>query len=589
MTDDPITKLAFSMYENNGVYALLLGSGTSSAAGIPTGWQITLDLVRRVALAENVPEQSDWEIWYSDRYGKQPSYSRLLAKLAVTSAERRAVLENYIEPSDDDRTQGRKIPTAGHHAIARLVRDGFIRVIITTNFDRLIENALRDAGVEPTIVSSEDALKGAQPLAHSNCYVFKLHGDYKDNRILNTAEELADYPPAYNKLLDRIFDEYGLIVCGWSAEWDLALRAAIERAPSRRFPTWWITRSEPSELTSRLMKHRGAAQIAESGFIECFAVLEKQVELIAGTQRASPPSLAMLSATVKKYVAKPEFAADLDQVVSDETDQLFARLAEIERSLKEGSDIELIKARVRHHEAATEGWLTVAGILGRWGSDEDQSNAVNVVKGVLERDRTNKGGLVHLIGLRSYPAVLIFTSYCLGLTRSKRWELLFRTLNEELHRHERKPERLVDLLAPDNWAGGNKEVWSGLIGEQKFKTPLSDHLLEKFRVHGRTIFGPMAELEYYFAFMELMGAIAWYDRLSIDDRQRRADLTNDFWHDMPLGRLTWQHALFARLEGEVSTPKLKEQILKANFAHGNHKVLDAFFKAARKKRAYPWH
>jgi hypothetical protein len=34
---DPYTSLAFSVYGNKGVYALLLGSGVSRAAGVPTG------------------------------------------------------------------------------------------------------------------------------------------------------------------------------------------------------------------------------------------------------------------------------------------------------------------------------------------------------------------------------------------------------------------------------------------------------------------------------------------------------------------------------------------------------------------------
>jgi hypothetical protein len=38
---DPPTALAFSLFENKGVHALLLGSGLSSAAQIPTGWEIT--------------------------------------------------------------------------------------------------------------------------------------------------------------------------------------------------------------------------------------------------------------------------------------------------------------------------------------------------------------------------------------------------------------------------------------------------------------------------------------------------------------------------------------------------------------------
>jgi hypothetical protein len=39
---DPLTQLAFSVYENKGVFAVLLGSGLSRAAEIPTGWEITL-------------------------------------------------------------------------------------------------------------------------------------------------------------------------------------------------------------------------------------------------------------------------------------------------------------------------------------------------------------------------------------------------------------------------------------------------------------------------------------------------------------------------------------------------------------------
>jgi hypothetical protein len=43
---DPLIQLAFSLYENKGVFAVLLGSGLSRAAEIPTGWEITLDLIR---------------------------------------------------------------------------------------------------------------------------------------------------------------------------------------------------------------------------------------------------------------------------------------------------------------------------------------------------------------------------------------------------------------------------------------------------------------------------------------------------------------------------------------------------------------
>lgn len=236
MKIDPTTKLAFSLYENPGVHAVLLGSGISRAAAIPTGWEITLDLVRRVALMQGEPEQPDWARWYATKFGGEPNYSRLLEQLADTAAERRAILDRYIEPTPEERDAGKKLPTRAHRAIARLVRDGFIKVILTTNFDRLMENALRDEGVEPVVVASVDGLAGSVPMSHAGSYLVKLHGEYKDARILNTDAELAGYPPEYDQLLDRVFDDYGLIVCGWSGEWDHALRAAILRSPKPPVP-----------------------------------------------------------------------------------------------------------------------------------------------------------------------------------------------------------------------------------------------------------------------------------------------------------------------------------------------------------------
>ena len=119
-----------------------------------------MDLIRRVALAQGVENQPDWAAWYRKETRQEPDYSALLEALAASPEERRAILHSYIEPTEEDREEGRKIPTPAHYAIAELVRSGFIRVIVTTNFDRLMENALRERGIEPTIVASVDALAG---------------------------------------------------------------------------------------------------------------------------------------------------------------------------------------------------------------------------------------------------------------------------------------------------------------------------------------------------------------------------------------------------------------------------------------------
>lgn len=82
LSGDPLTQLSFSVYENKGVFALLLGSGISRAADIPTGWEITLDLIRRVARAQGVDDQPDWAEWYREQTQEEPDYSTLLEGLA---------------------------------------------------------------------------------------------------------------------------------------------------------------------------------------------------------------------------------------------------------------------------------------------------------------------------------------------------------------------------------------------------------------------------------------------------------------------------------------------------------------------------
>jgi len=172
------------MHEQNGVYALLLGSGVSRSAKIPTGWEVVLNLASRVAKlsGENIEGEEVAE-WYKRKYGEELNYSRLLDELTATPGERQQVLKDYFEPTSEEAELGIKLPTPAHRAIAELVAGGYVQVILTTNFDRLIERAMSEKGIEPTVIASPDAVEGAQPFAHSRCSIVKIHGDYLDTRL----------------------------------------------------------------------------------------------------------------------------------------------------------------------------------------------------------------------------------------------------------------------------------------------------------------------------------------------------------------------------------------------------------------------
>ena len=155
LLDDPYLPLAFSLYSNPGAYAVLAGAGVSRGAGLPTAWDIVVDLVDQIA------QQSDdsSEInpvtaapWYEARFGQTPSYSEIVERLALTPTERQSLLKGYFEASLDGDRPG---PSLAHRSIAKLMAAGIVRVTVTMNFDRHLERALRELDIEPSIVATE--------------------------------------------------------------------------------------------------------------------------------------------------------------------------------------------------------------------------------------------------------------------------------------------------------------------------------------------------------------------------------------------------------------------------------------------------
>jgi len=69
MIIDPALSLALSVHAHKGVYALLLASGVSRSAGIPTGWDIVKDLIRRVAVLEGDDPGEEAEAWDKSKFG----------------------------------------------------------------------------------------------------------------------------------------------------------------------------------------------------------------------------------------------------------------------------------------------------------------------------------------------------------------------------------------------------------------------------------------------------------------------------------------------------------------------------------------
>ena len=324
MNADGLGRLAFSLSRTEGTYAVLLGSGISSAAGVLTGWGIAMDLIKQMAISTGEEAPDDPEDWYQKKFEKPVNYSDIVEWFGGTQAERTRLLSSYIEPNEDDIREGRKKPTPAHRAIAKLAKYGCIRVIVTTNIDHLMELALADENVHPILISSVDDIDGMVPLsqAQNECIVVKVHGDYKDIRSLHTEAELKAYPKRMDDLLDQIFREFGMVVCGWSAQWDFALCDAIKRCNAEYYSWFWAERGTPGVAAAELIERRQAEVIPIEGADGFFDGLRRRVEKLKSieSQDLEPveQSVALLQSHLHQHLGLgiSEIGGDLAAVVS---------------------------------------------------------------------------------------------------------------------------------------------------------------------------------------------------------------------------------------------------------------------------------
>jgi hypothetical protein len=542
-----IFSLAHSMQNTPGVYAVLLGSGVSRSASIPTGWEVTLDLIGRIAAMSGADMGGDPAAWYETTYGKAPGYSDLLDLLAKTPAERRSIMHRFFEPTDAEREDGLKLPTKAHRAIAELVRMGYIKVIVTTNFDRLMELALQDVGITPTVISTADATRGASPLVHQKCVVLKLHGDYLDDRTKNTEDELAQYDPAMDSYLDRVLDEFGLILCGWSGEWDLALRSAIERCPSRRYSMYWASRGKLGNKAQKLLNLRGGLLVQTDGADEFFTELQGMVEGLEDARSVNPLQIGVQVALAKKYVASSAYRVRLHDLLTGETARLRGEFENAMPVNARNVDDATIASRFKTYDKLTEGLRAMLFHASRWAKTDSHASIYAAIQNLTTG--VSENGMNVWLSMRKYPCSSALYAAAMGAVDGENWSL-FAHLCDAQFKHHGRVKNALEALGAENVV--DERVAKVLANRY---TPISDHFL--------SMLGPLfdsADVEADYERFEVLLAL-----------QFLADAKEEDQRYTLRGRFVWNHhaQAISRVRDEIVRNDVSWKPFKAGLFGGS--------------------
>lgn len=368
MRMEKLTTLAFSMYSNKGAYALLLGSGISRSAHIPSGWEVEEKLIQKLGASQGIIDSDDWHQWYKDKYQQSASYSSLLGEIVKTPTERVQLMKSFFEPTDEEKEIGWKTPTKAHLAIARCAKKGYIRVILTTNFDRLLEKAFELEGVTPQVISHEGAISQATPIVHSKIpTIIKINGDYIDCQFRNTAEELDEYPEQMKLYLHRIFEEYGLVTCGWSGEWDKGLIEIINGATHSRYNSFFAYIGEAKNSIMSLSRDRMGELMPIKSADNLFSELYEQITALEKYDANANMSHEMMLIRVKKYMSSKQYDIEFADIIEKWGAEAYNQITEVAHYNFQLSK-EAFDRYLAIHLRAIAPLLDAAILTARWGN-----------------------------------------------------------------------------------------------------------------------------------------------------------------------------------------------------------------------------
>ncbi|TDE14774.1 SIR2 family protein [Dyadobacter psychrotolerans] len=489
MINNQITTASYSVFTNKGAFALLLGSGISSAAGIPTGWAIALKLIEQIARNNNESPLPTADQWYRNYFGAEPDYSDILAKLTISPEERLNLLRPFIEPTRGEFENGEKRPTKAHRQIAQLVAQGYIRVIITTNFDRLIETALIDLGVAPSVISNPNQIDNVIPLIHSKVTIFKINGDYLDTKFLNVKEELTAYDPRLAEQLRFIFENFGLVTCGWSATWDLALLDILKSANKFRYSNYFthLYTADPGLQDIAGTRQGQLIQIRDADSF--FSDLYENVEALERNDTMHPATPAIVLSKIKKFIVKEEHLISLSDLLHDITEDCYSRIHRI----KPGK----INDVVAQYQLDMDLILTAMTNSAFWSKAYQYPIILNIIRRIFAGNASSQLSAE----TSRVPALLLRYACGISCLASNNFNLLKELCNLRVKYHQNNFYSLTDVT--NQWWVLNSESLKKAYGNN-YKMPQSMLISEILRPYFQNLIPGDEDYKYQFQIYELL-------------------------------------------------------------------------------------
>ncbi len=288
-----LLSLAIQLASSRGEFVVFLGSGVSKAAGIPSGWDVHNRMLTELYIAatqDQDPLPPAVQEWAENEGLASSDYSTLIERVRPSIPDRTAYLRSMFVREGDDQNEEVIPPTKAHQVIACLARDGRVRRIVTTNFDPLMEDALREVGIQAPVLSTQQQCADPALFEHERCVVFKPHGHWADGVLRNTPAEVADLDPAMDAVLAELLSRNAIIVVGYHG-WQNERVCRLLQERCSPYLLYWLACGQESEVVAELRGNDRCRVMRIESADEALRTLESRIEALSSETTVQSPEV----------------------------------------------------------------------------------------------------------------------------------------------------------------------------------------------------------------------------------------------------------------------------------------------------------
>lgn len=207
---------------NEGI-TIILGAGCSLNSSMQ---DITTEAILTKCLRDNYNQNyvkpDSWEQLYQDFINKLWSHKG--------EQEKTDMLSRYL---------GYLRPSKGYQYLQKLTEAGFIKTIITTNFDMMTDFCCNNVNVEKWVVDK----KVIRPKSKADVTLLKVHGDLENKMIRFAPDELRRLPEKTENLIRKLTHNI-VILIGWKGQ-DGGVLDSLDI--SSDYSCYWVAPDKPNE------------------------------------------------------------------------------------------------------------------------------------------------------------------------------------------------------------------------------------------------------------------------------------------------------------------------------------------------------